>query len=403
MTNLSTAPTFAVVALGEAMLGATQTGFTFQMGSLLREAGLGDQPFAMTIGSSSGSLVATAAAAGVVSHDIATSAWVNFGQSTRFFKRGRTDINPYPGALQGVLNSGLLDFERAFASDTHVIVTAAQLNDAHLSGFQNEGFALLRHGLKLMVRGPEEPWLDYLTEGAYLLSDHGHRVFEPRYFTNKARHDFESKDGATVVQSASELRKAVEASSRIPGLYGPPIEWGGRQLIDGVFANNAPVELALRAGIQHVFVLTSSNGGNVFERPIQSLAVRYARKALRSTAHLGRKAQNRQWDRLSERLAELSKVEEQLPQPRALDLAALQEKFPKQRIHVVHPKPERPVGNLFRFFGSDAGTLTSLYETGRKEADAFWEKERGFGLTSSFSSFATESPAHGDHAPRPSL
>lgn len=373
MPDLSTAPTFALVALGEAMLGATQTGFTFQMGALLRDAGLGEQPFSMTIGSSSGSLVATAAAAGVVDHDVAKQAWVDFGQATRFFQRGRSEFNPYPGALQGVLNSGLLDFKKAFASETHVIVTAAKVDRDHLKHFQNEGLSLLRHGLKLLLRGPEEPWLDYLLEGAHLLNHHGRRVFEPRYLMNK---------GETAVGSAQELRKAVEASSRIPGLYGPPIEWGADLLIDGVFANNAPVEFALRAGIDHVFVLTSSQGGNVFERPIQSLASRYVRGALKQTGALSQKGSGRRLARLKESLSEIAKLEDQLPKARALNLKALREQYPHQKIHVIHPKQEIPVGTLFRFFGSDPRKLTSLYETGRRAADSLWESEGGFKPTS---------------------
>ncbi len=338
------------------------------MGALLRDAGLGEQPFAMTIGSSSGSLVATAAAAGVVEHEVAKQAWVDFGQATRFFK-GRSEFNPYPGALQGVLNSGLLDFEKAFASDTHVIVTAAKVDREHLRHFQSEGLSLLRHGLQLLLRGPEEPWLDYLLEGAHLLNHHGRRVFEPRYLMNK---------GATAVSSAQELRKAVEASSRIPGLYGPPIEWGADLLIDGVFANNAPVEFALRAGIDHVFVLTSSQGGNVFERPIQSLASRYVRGALRQTGALSQKGPGRRLARLRKSLSEIAKLEDQLPKPRSLDLNELRRRYPDQRIHVVHPKQEIPVGTLFRFFGSDPRILGSLYETGRRAADSLWESEDGF-------------------------
>lgn len=383
MPYLSTAPSFAIVALGEANLGATQTGFTFQMGALLREAGLGDQPFAMTIGSSSGSLIATAASAGVVDHAVAKQAWIDFGQATRFFRRGRSEINPYPAALQGVLNSGLLDFERAFNSDTHVIVTAAKVDQEHLRHFRSEGFSLLQHGLKLLLRGPEEPWIDYLTEGAHLLNHHGRRVFEPRYLMNQPHAGFESQEGATVVGSAKELRKAVEASSRIPGLYGPPIEWGADLLIDGVFANNAPVEFALRAGIDHVFVLTSSNGGNVFERPIQSLASRYVREALRQTGALSQKGRARHLGRLRESLAEIGKLEGQLSKPQALDLEALRAHYPDQHIHVVHPKQEIPISPLFRFFGSDPQILSSLYETGRKAADALWESEGGFGPISS--------------------
>jgi predicted acylesterase/phospholipase RssA len=200
---------------------------------------------------------------------------------------------------------------------------------------------------------------------------------------NKRDLDFEFKEGATPVGSAKELRKAVEASSRIPGLYGPPIEWGADLLIDGVFANNAPVEFALRAGIDHVFVLTSSQGGNVFERPIQSLASRYVRKALNQTGALSQKGSGRRLARLRESLSEIAKLEDQLPKARALDLDALRERYPTQKIHVVHPQQEIPVGTFFRFFGSDPRKLTSLYEAGRREADTLWESEGGFRTTSS--------------------
>jgi len=176
------------------------------------------------------------------------------------------------------------------------------------------------------------------------LIEEGGRLFSPRFFTNKPSLPpaAEGSEHWTVVKNAGEMRKAVEASSRIPFLYGNPIENGAELLIDGVFANNAPVHLALETGARHVFIVTSSKSGNVFDRPVQSLLKRSGKKLLGRTG-----------------LCDL------FPSTRPLDLDALRARYPGQEIHVVHPDKEISVN---RFFETDATVFSALYDMGVRMA-----------------------------------
>jgi predicted acylesterase/phospholipase RssA len=339
MPDLSTAFSVALVLPGEAMWGAFQTGFAFQLGLQLQEAGLGQAPYRATVGSSSGSLVATTTAAGgPFDHDFARSAWIEFGRATRFNPRKLQ--NPYPAALQGVFNQGLVDVEKAYLSPTQVILTAAHYNPEDLASFGGQWIGLLAAGAGRLFKRRAEP----VHERAARVMEAGARLFAPRFFTNKPLpvERSEGTENWTVVRSAAELRTAVEASSRIPLLYGSPIEHGAETLIDGVFANNAPVELALQTGARHVFVVTSSKGGNVFDRPVQSLIRRHARKLLARTD-----------------------FRDLLAPTKPLNLDALRRSYPDQRIHVVHPDKEISVN---RFFETRAEVLGALYDMGVRAA-----------------------------------
>jgi predicted acylesterase/phospholipase RssA len=350
------------------MWGAFQTGFALEMGARLQDAGHGDQPYALSVGSSSGSLVATAAAAGApFDHGFARNAWIEFGRSTRLLNRNRTGLNPYPQALQGVLDRGLVDFERAVSSRTQVVLTAARVNPSQWRAFRSEGLSLLSHGLQLLLRGPCEKYSDYLMEGAYLLRESGRDLFEIQYFSNRPDLRLELHHGARVAGSAKEMRKALEASSRIPYLYGDPIRYGAEILIDGVFSNNAPVALALEMGVRDVFVVTSSRKGYVFDRPVQSLAARQAQGLLEWAARAADRIDgSRRGRKLAASLREIARLEDQIPAPAPLDLNALHESHPGQRVHVIHP--EEPV-SVNRFFESRPEVLGKLYDMGRAAAE----------------------------------
>ncbi len=109
------------------MFGAFQSGAVMELGQRLQEAGYGNQPFDFTIGSSSGSLVATVAASGArFDHDFVKDAWVEFGQATKLRFGGGHALNPYPAALQGIFNRGLVDTNKASQSRTHLVVTASE-------------------------------------------------------------------------------------------------------------------------------------------------------------------------------------------------------------------------------------------------------------------------------------
>ncbi|HEX5036970.1 MAG TPA: patatin-like phospholipase family protein [bacterium] len=340
MPNLSTAG-YALVLPGEAMWGAFQTGFANQMADQLRDAGYGQAPYRATVGSSSGSLVATALAGGPVAHDFARSCWIEFGRAARF--RPWELRNPYPAALQQVFDRGLIDIEKAYQSPTQIILTAAHYNPEDLASFGRGWADLVASGVgRVFKRGRESA--SALQERAADLMEEGGKLFSPRFFTNKPKlpPSAEGSEDWTVVKDSGEMRKAVEASSRIPFLYGNPIENGAELLIDGVFANNAPVHLALETGARHVFIVTSSKSGNVFDRPVQSILKRSGRKLLGRTG-----------------LCDL------LSGTRPLDLDALRERYPGQEIHVVHPDKEISVN---RFFETDASVFSALYDMGVRMA-----------------------------------
>lgn len=333
------------------MWGAFQTGFVMELGGRLQKAGCGETPFTLTAGSSSGSLVATVAAAGApFDHDFARSAWIEFGKATRIRPhRHEWKINPYPRALRQVFDQGLVDTERAFRSSTNLIVTAARYSPANLTDFRERSASALSAGMKLLLPGPQEGLCGDFWEQAALLLEAGSRLFEPLYFSTKPARV--SEGTWNLVENPSALRRAVEASSRIPFLYGEPIADGESRLIDGVFANNAPVEIALRSGAEHVFIVTSSRKGNVFERPVQSLVRRQFRRILVAT------------NTVSSRFKPLHDL---IPRSAPLDLETLRRRYPGQQIHVIHPGKRTP--NVNRFFESRPETLGTLYDGGREAA-----------------------------------
>jgi len=64
--------------------------------------------------------------------------------------------------------------------------------------------------------------------------------------------------GEAVVLGEGELATAMRASLSIPGVFSP-VEWNGRLLVDGGFANNVPVELARELGADILIVVDLSS------------------------------------------------------------------------------------------------------------------------------------------------
>jgi predicted acylesterase/phospholipase RssA len=359
----------ALVLPGEAMWGALQTGFVQELGARMQEAGYGRQPFRLAVGSSSGSLIAASAAGGgPFDHEAARSAWLEFGEATRF--RFRRPVNPYPGALKRIFESGLVDIRRAFDSPTHLVVTASDYHDRVVGDLWRHHARLFLTGAHVFWTGKNDRDSGRLAEmGAQLLSD-GNRLFGTRYYATRPRP--EGREAGLiggdwiVVDSVESLRKAVEASSRVPLLYGNPVLDGASVLIDGVFTNNAPVELALEQGARHVFVVTSSKKGYVFDRPVQTLfrrqLLRFLRSLDRSSRALGFLPRRMH---VSDALEQLARLKDSVPPPSPLDLDALRREYPEQEIHVIHATEDIPVN---RFFESRPEVLGRLYDTGRELA-----------------------------------
>jgi NTE family protein len=64
----------------------------------------------------------------------------------------------------------------------------------------------------------------------------------------------DARTGAEVVLSAGPAVDALLASAAIPGVF-PPVEFGGRTLIDGGMVDNTPIATAVRLGATRLWVL----------------------------------------------------------------------------------------------------------------------------------------------------
>jgi NTE family protein len=78
---------------------------------------------------------------------------------------------------------------------------------------------------------------------------------------------------ATDLLSGRELRlsqgsavEAVMASTAIPGVF-PPVDWEGRQLIDGGVSNNTPIADAVELGAERIYVLPTGNACDLSAPP----------------------------------------------------------------------------------------------------------------------------------------
>ncbi|MFT4623053.1 MAG: NTE family protein [Myxococcota bacterium] len=78
--------------------------------------------------------------------------------------------------------------------------------------------------------------------------------------------------GDEVLLSEGPALEALLASSAIPGLF-PPVEIGGRVLVDGAIGAYTPVHAAVRLGATELIVLTTNVVGGVTERPRGALNI----------------------------------------------------------------------------------------------------------------------------------
>lgn len=72
--------------------------------------------------------------------------------------------------------------------------------------------------------------------------------------------------GVELRLSSGDALEAIMASAAIPGVF-PPVEHGGRLLIDGGVANNAPIADAIELGAERVYVLPTGNACDIREQP----------------------------------------------------------------------------------------------------------------------------------------
>jgi NTE family protein len=81
--------------------------------------------------------------------------------------------------------------------------------------------------------------------------------------------DLES--GNEVLLSSGPAVEAVLASAAIPGVF-PPVDIGGRRLVDGGVANNTPISSAIRLGATRIVVLPTGFACTVRKVPSNAIA-----------------------------------------------------------------------------------------------------------------------------------
>lgn len=77
----------------------------------------------------------------------------------------------------------------------------------------------------------------------------------------------EAVDLHPAIADERTLRLALRASAGLPLLAGPPVELGGRRLLDAGLSAAIPIRAALAAGATHLLVLRSRRAGEVVAAP----------------------------------------------------------------------------------------------------------------------------------------
>lgn len=102
----------------------------------------------------------------------------------------------------------------------------------------------------------------------------------------------ESVDLCDEVRDPRRLREALRASARVPGVAGPPVQLGGRRLVDGSVLGAIPFERAIADGATHVMVLRTRPFGATYRPPaavLRGSLARYLRRVHPSLPALHRR------------------------------------------------------------------------------------------------------------------
>ncbi|EKZ98832.1 patatin-like phospholipase family protein [Cupriavidus metallidurans] len=199
------------------------------------------------------------------------------------------------GGSLGAIEVGMLRelVKWGVAPDLVIGASAGAINGAYFACNPHaEGTARLESLWRSITRAEVLPW-SWRSMFGMIAGNRGHLVesFGLRRLLNRnfgaARLEesavplyvvaTDMQTGAEVVLSAGNIVDAVLASAAIPGVF-PPVEVGGRKLIDGGVANNTPVSTAIRLGATRIIVLPA--GFACAERRPPRGAVEHAFNAL---------------------------------------------------------------------------------------------------------------------------
>jgi NTE family protein len=195
------------------------------------------------------------------------------------------------GASLGSIQVGMLEalYERGIRPDLIVGTSAGALNGAFIAERPQvvetarelgDVWRGLRRGQVFPVN-PVSGALGLLGARSHLVPDSGLRRLISRHATADRLEDTlvplhviatDVLRGEEVRLSEGPLVDAVMASAAIPGVL-PAVDWGGRLLIDGGVANNAPLSHALELGADEVYVLPTGSPCELEQAPRGALAM----------------------------------------------------------------------------------------------------------------------------------
>jgi NTE family protein len=177
------------------------------------------------------------------------------------------------GAALGSIQVGMLEalYERGVTPDFIVATSAGALNGAFLATRPQtvetaeelgDIWRSLRRG-RIFPVNPVTGMLGFLGTRDHLVPASGlrrlmqqHACVDRLEETSIPLHVIATDvlSGEEVRLSHGPLVDAIMASAAIPGVF-PPVEWDGRQLIDGGVSNNVPLSHALELGARRIYVL----------------------------------------------------------------------------------------------------------------------------------------------------
>jgi NTE family protein len=189
------------------------------------------------------------------------------------------------GASLGAIQAGMLEalFERGITPDLIVGTSAGALNGAFIATRPptiqtarelEDLWRSLRRG-QIFPANPLTGALGFLGARDHLIPASGLRRLMRKHATVERLEQAsvplhviatDVLRGEDVRLSHGPLIEAVMASAAIPGVF-PPVEWDGRQLIDGGVSNNVPLSHALELGADEIYVLPTGAPCELKEPP----------------------------------------------------------------------------------------------------------------------------------------
>ena len=195
------------------------------------------------------------------------------------------------GASLGAIQVGMLEalYEREIAPDLVVGTSVGAVNGAFVATHEPTVEAARElGGIWRRVRrsdvfppSPVTGLIGFLGRGDHLVSERSLRRLISRYVSVEGLEEArvplhviaaELVNGREVRLSRGSAVDAVMASAAIPGVF-PPVEWRGRELIDGGVVNNTPISHALELGADEVYVLPTGYSCSLDHEPTSALGI----------------------------------------------------------------------------------------------------------------------------------